>query len=133
MLLLWLACAAPGAEHRTLWVGWRRLPVEVSDTPRERQVGLKQREALDGGMLLVFPEPQVVSLWSVQTPLPLSAAFIDEGGTIRSIAALAPDSAEAVSSQAAALYALEVPRGWFEQHGISAGTRVRNLPPAAQR
>lgn len=133
ILTLWLACAAPDAEHRTLWVGARRLRVEVSDTPRERRVGLQHRTALDGGMLLVFPAPQAVSLWSRQTPLALSAAFIDADGVIRSIAALEPDSAAEVSSGEDVLYALEVPRDWFDERGLSAGARVRNLPPPAQR
>jgi len=133
LALLWAACTQADAEHRSLRVRRARLRVEVSDTPRERQVGLQRREALDGGMLLVFPTPQTVSLWNRNTPLALDVVFIDKDGVIRGTAALEPDSSETIESSGPMLYALEVPRGWLDASGARVGDRVHNLPPAAAR
>ena len=93
--------------------------------------GLMNRDALDSnrGMLFVFPRAQQVAFWMKNTPLPLSIAYIAINGRILEIHDLEPfDEHSILSSSAAVLYALEVPRGWFSQQHVLAGDMVSGLP-----
>jgi hypothetical protein len=100
---------------------------EVARTAEEREQGLMYRETLaEGrGMLFVFPDAQVRSFWMKNTLLPLDIAYIDENLTIVDIQAMAPQSEDAHTSAGPAMFALEVPQGWFEAAGIDVGARAR--------
>src|SRR3990167_2516395 len=69
-----------------------KIEVELADTPQERERGLMYRASLkDGnGMLFIYPNSQALSFWMKNTIIPLSIAFIDEGGKIVSIQDMAP-------------------------------------------
>ncbi len=45
---------------------------------------------------------------------------------------MAPQTDDTHLSNGAALYALEMRKGWFERNGITAGARVKGLPPASR-
>ena len=109
------------------------LTVKVAADPGSRACGLSQRECLspDEGMLFVFPEPEEVVFWMRDTRIPLSIAFLDEDGRILSIHQARPaQRRERYASELPALYAIELNRGWFEQHQIAAGEVVEvQLPP----
>ena len=62
------------------------------------------------------------------TPLPLSAAFMDEQGRIVDVIDLVPLDKTIRCSQEPARYALEMNQGWFEQHQIELGEQVRGIP-----
>lgn len=113
----------------TLEIGTHKLHVEVARSEAARQRGLSGRDALpDGhGMLFVFTGHGYRSMWMKDTLIPLSVAFIDDDGIIINIAQMEPESEDAHYSLRPARYALEVPRGWFERHGIEAGSRVEGL------
>jgi uncharacterized membrane protein (UPF0127 family) len=64
-------------------------------------------------------------MWMRNTLLPLSVAFLDEYGDVINIAEMAPRSDTQYCPSAPARYALEMNAGWFQQHGIGAGMRVR--------
>lgn len=135
MLLPLLACAHGGAATTTLRVGTTELAVEIADTPEERAQGLMYRDHLadDRGMLFVYPDAQERRFWMKNTRIPLSIAFLDPAGTILSIADMKPLDTNTTPSGAPAMYALEVNKGWFAAHGVTVGTLVTGLPPAAAK
>lgn len=106
--------------------------VEVAATPRQRQRGLMYRELLgrDEGMLMIFPEPQEVSLWMLNTRLPLDVGFFDRHGVLRSVMSMQPDGGEQLyHSPPGTLYALEMNRGWFDHYALLPGSQLK-LPYA---
>lgn len=62
-----------------------------------------------------------------ETLLPLSIAFIAEDGRILNIEEMPPGSPVRYGSRGAALYALEMNKGWFMRHGIKPGDQVQKL------
>ena len=101
--------------------------VEIADTDDERQTGLMGRTALaaDAGMLFVFGQEQPLSFWMKNTLIPLSIAYIDDRGTIVDIQDMEPLDETSHPSAAPARYALEVNQGFFEEHGIRVGDRLK--------
>jgi uncharacterized membrane protein (UPF0127 family) len=130
--LLVVASTVQAAEPLLLRLGEHEVRAEYAQTPPERERGLMGRSELaaDSGMLFRFDEVRRHCLWMKNTPLPLSAAFLDEDGVIVDVIDLEPLSTEIRCSQAPARYALEVNQGWFEAQGIRAGDRVTGLPGA---
>lgn len=114
-------------------VGPHAVSAEVASTPAQRTRGLMYRFSLpaDHGMLFVFPEPQPLAFWMRNTYIPLSIAYIDATGRILNIEDMAPRDESTHPSHGAALYALEMRKGWFAERGVGPGTRVTGLPPAA--
>ena len=134
-LVLWLWACAPktGAlPSAQITVGGRTLDVEVADSPEERALGLMYRKELaaDAGMLFVYPSEQPLSFWMENTQIPLSIAFIAADGRIVNIEDMTPFDRTGVPSEGPAQYALEMNRGWYDQHGVKAGDRVGGLPIA---
>ena len=135
-MILWaLVSVAVAGEPLQLTLGGTSVHAEVSDTPKERAVGLMGRVSLlpDSGMLFVYPDEQSRSFWMKNTPLPLSIAFIDTAGRIVHIADMKPLTEEPVSSVHPAMYALEMNQGWFTEHGVMIGQTVAGLPKASVR
>lgn len=124
--------AIAGSELPVEWlvVGNHRVSAEIAATREERSRGLMFRESLpeDHGMLFVFSEEKVLGFWMRNTPLPLSIAYADAGGTIVRIADLEPHDERPVSSVRPARYALEMRRGWFAEHGVLPGDRIAGIP-----
>jgi uncharacterized membrane protein (UPF0127 family) len=77
------------------------------------------------GMLFVFPDSQIRSFWMKDTFIPLDIAYMDAEFKIVDIKAMEPESTESLPSALPAMFALEVPRGWFEEKGISVGAQAR--------
>jgi hypothetical protein len=111
------------------WVifGSDTILVELARTPEEREQGLMYRETLEKGrgMLFVFPDSQVRSFWMRNTLIPLDIAYIDENLTIIDIQAMEPQTEDPHPSARPAMFALEVPLGWFQEMGIRAGSRAK--------
>lgn len=126
------ADAPPGPIAERAWVtfGNDSIHAEVARTEAQRERGLMLRETLpDGtGMLFVFPEAAVQGVWMKDTDLALDAAFIDESRTVLGIVPLEPRDETVKYSDAPILYVLEVPRGWFAEHGVTPGDRVTIEP-----
>jgi len=104
-----------------------RVEVEVAATPESRTRGLMWRKELaDGqGMLFVFAEEEVQSFWMRNTLIPLDMLFIDSEGRIVGIVERAqPRTLTARTVGVPGRYVLEVPGGWCESKGISAGDTV---------
>lgn len=127
------AQAQPPLPMINLKVGGVVVEAEVADDRMERSIGLMHRTVLrpGSGMLFVYPRARRLSFWMRNTPLPLSIAFIDASGTVVRIADMRPLDERHVPSDWPALYALEVPQGWFGSVGVSIGDHVAGLPGAA--
>lgn len=113
-----------------LSAGVYRINTQVASQPLEQQIGLMWRETMpeNEGMLFVFERAGKQCFWMKNTLLPLSAAFIDEDGTIVNIADMTPLSTDSHCSDKPVRFVLEVHQGWFEKRGITEGKRVRGEP-----
>ena len=103
------------------------LTVELASTENERAQGLMNRQELPegSGMLFVFPKAEKLSFWMKNTKIPLSVGFFDEKKRLINIEDMVPFTGlkpPIYKSQKNALYALEVPLGWFEHHHICLNT-----------
>jgi len=112
----------------------QKITVEVAASQSTREHGLMNRFSLrrDEGMLFVFTQPQIIAMWMRNTYVPLSVAFIDSKGTILNIADMEPQTEVTHESAGAALYALEMRKGWFREHSIGAGAKIEGLDKAGR-
>jgi uncharacterized membrane protein (UPF0127 family) len=133
-LAMILATAPLAAELPTVELAIKRHRViaEVAATDAARTTGLMNRFSLqpDHGMLFVFKQPQPQAFWMKDTYVPLSIAFIGSDGKILNIEDMAPLTESTHPSRGAALYALEMKKGWFVERGIGAGDGVAGLEKA---
>ena len=109
----------------TIKVGSHPVAAEVADTVPTRAIGLMYRFSLpaDRGMLFVFARSEPQGFWMRNTYIPLSIAFIDAGGRILNVEDMAPRVESIYPSRGAALYALEMRKGWFAERNLGQGTR----------
>ena len=143
-ILAWLFCGllspsalfaqqAPQPALRTtqLTAGIHVITAEVASTPQSRMIGLMMRERLapNHGMVFVFEDKSQHCFWMRNTLIPLSIAFIDDDGTVVSVADMAPKSEASTCPQRPVRYALEMNQGWFTKRGVTAGKKISGLPP----
>ena len=100
----------------------------IIQTSSGTNIPVKAEIAKGTGMIFVFEYDQILSFWMKNTPTPLSLAYIDSTGKIRSIFDMKPFSLEPVKSTSSARYALEVPQGWFKANGIKNGDKIDLSP-----
>jgi hypothetical protein len=102
----------------------------VARRQEERALGLMECRNLapDEGMLFVCDAPDIQSFWMKDTPLPLSAAFIDDSGVIMAVVDMQPYVLEGHSCPHPVRFVLEVRQGWFAERGIGVGARVSGPP-----
>lgn len=114
----------------TLNIGIHLIQAEVALRDEERAQGLMFREQLgqNEGMVFRFPESRPVCMWMKNTLVPLSVAFIDDGGTIINIEDMQPQTQDAHCAKKPARYALEMNQGWFRQKNVKPGTKIGGLP-----
>jgi len=125
--------ATPAPTRGTAWVvfgteeGADTVFAEVARTPDERAQGLMYREELaeNAGMLFVFQDLEERAFWMQNTFIPLDIAYMDPSFRIIDIKPMEPEDEAFVESSGPAQYALEVNRGWFEEHGITVGDTPR--------
>ena len=99
---------------------------EIAAKQEERNYGFMNRKHIPAGtgMLFVFEEEQQRSVWMKNTPHPPSIAYIDKNGKIRDIFDMEPYSLSPILSTRSVMYALEVPKGWYDANGIKVGDHV---------
>ena len=129
-------CAAAGAIAQngrfgstTLTAGMHLVKAEIAATDAQRAQGLMFRETMpaNAGMVFVFDQVARQSMWMKNTLLPLSVAFIDEGGRIVNIEDMQPQSLDNHCSSKPVKYALEMNLGWFKQRHIKPGMPIGGL------
>lgn len=119
-------------------LGEEILKVELANTHESRAKGLMGRKELPEGegMLFIYEKAERVVFWMKNTLIPLSVAFFNEEKELIHTLDMDPpvEGLPLIKyrSTAAALYALEVPQGWFEKQGITQGTKFSFLDPSNQ-
>ncbi len=101
--------------------------IEVAKTPEQQTVGLMFRKAVppDGGMLFDWGEPRESQMWMRNTLVPLDMVFINQDGTIRSIAEdTVPESLAIIDSRGPVRATLELAGGITERLDIRVGDKV---------
>ena len=103
------------------------LDVEIADTEPKRSQGLMFRRdiAPNKGMLFLFDQDEVITMWMKNTYIPLDMVFIDKDWRIANIATNAePLSTEIISSGEPASRVLEIGGGQAAKLGLKTGDRV---------
>ena len=118
---------------RTIHVGSRAIEAEIADTPDARERGLMFRTKLQDnhGMLFVFDREFPLSFWMKNTLIPLSIGFFDDGKRLIDVQEMSPAATGDLAppsyrSAKPAMYALEMPKGWFKSKGVKLGARLRD-------
>lgn len=130
LALLLTSCAAakiPAFPLAKLQLEHLSIQVQLAATPELRAQGLMFQQHAEPGMLLLYTEPQHISLWMRNTSMPLDVAFIDANWQIHHIRQLEPFDETVVPSEIAVIAALEMPRGWFAANELAAGAQLRLL------
>ena len=134
-MLLAAAVARAQLPEIGLTINGHRLTAEVAHMDATRTQGLMHRRMLpeSRGMLFVFRDIALHSMWMMNTHIPLSVAFLDTNGVIINIADMEPHTRDTHAAAKPVLYALEVNQGWFKKRGIKPGAKVEGIeraPPA---
>jgi hypothetical protein len=110
--------------------GMHVLQVQVAQTPDQHATGLMFRTTMgtNEGMLFIFDQPREQCFWMKNTLLPLSVAFIDDGGTVVNIDDMKPQTLESHCSTKPVRFVLEMNVGWFARRGIKPGSRFLGEP-----
>ena len=111
-----------------LYLGTAELTAELCLDDVSRMTGMMYRTNFPPthGMLFAFPQPAQLSFWMKNTPLHLSAAYINPEGVIEDIVDLQPFNTNSVfSSGNRVQFVLEVTNGWFKAFGVNTGAVVR--------
>lgn len=109
--------------------GPHRFNIEVAVTPAQMQQGLMFRTSLppDAGMLFVYPQPTVATMWMRNTLIPLDMLFVDAQGRIVNIHERAvPQSLDVISAAAPVRAVIELNGGTAARLGIEPGDRVQH-------
>ena len=133
-ILLTLLSSSASAEIPLihLKVSGYTLSAEVAYKKESRIKGLAYRNFIkkNSGMLFIFPEASIHSMWMVNTYIPLSVAFLDKKGMILNIIDMSPHTRTRNSAASKAKYALEMNLGWFSSRSIKAGEKITGLEKA---
>jgi uncharacterized membrane protein (UPF0127 family) len=134
LVLLCLSFSASGAPAvAELRIGAHVIKAEVANTAASRAQGLMHRHAIceDCGMLFVFPGPGQHRFWMKATAIPLSIAFLSDGGRILGMADMEPGSEETHAGPEGTRYALEMRAGWFARNQVGIGATVHDIKTMA--
>ena len=121
--------AGPAGPDRGLaWVilGDDTVRAEVARTADERSQGLKDRDFLapGTGMIFVFNDEEVRSFWMQDTFIALDIAYMDSDARIIDVQQMEPQTTRLHTSAGPAMFALEVPQGWFAEMDIEVGVQA---------
>lgn len=111
------------------------LDVEIADTDATRTRGLMFREQLpyNQGMLFVFDDEQVRSMWMLNMQFPLDLIWFDKAGNVVHIEKNVQPCKSALETAACtfqnaagekAQYVLEVTAGFIEKFGITENSKL---------
>lgn len=135
-----LYCALPqtaGAQGQpqtlpvvSLTAGVHLIQAMVAQTPDERSIGLMFRKEMgtNEGMLFIFEQAATQCFWMQSTPLPLSAAFLRDDGSIVNIEDMKPQTTDSHCSKEPVRFVLEMHQGWFAKRGLKSGSKITGKP-----
>lgn len=133
LALMWLsfnAVSQTGPQlnlaRTQLQAGMHRLDVQLAQTPEQRQIGLMWRKDMPQheGMLFVFEQATTQCFWMRNTLIPLTAAFVEDDGTIVNLADMQPQKDDSHCSSKPVRFVLEMNQGWFVKRQIKAGYKL---------
>lgn len=105
-----------------------RVGVLVADSGTRRTRGLMYWSGLPprAGMLFVWEDrqPRSLGFWNRNVPMDLHVAWLDEDGTVLGFSTLIAFDEQIKRPPGEYYHVLEMPRGRFEELGISVGDRV---------
>ena len=109
-----------------LSAGMHQIDSQVAATPEQRSIGLMWRKEMPQheGMLFVFEQPSKQCFWMKNTLLPLTAAFVDDDGTIVNLVDMKPQTLDSHCSDKPVRFVLEMNQGWFAKKNIKAGYKL---------
>lgn len=111
-----------------LEVGGTRVQTRLADTQQKRYVGLSNTEKLGEteGMLFEYPEEKRHRLVMRDMDFPLDVIHVGADGRVTKWGSMTEvgEAVEGVSK-----YAIELPHGFCEDHGVAKGDPVRLLDP----
>jgi uncharacterized protein len=133
-VLLLAACAGgaptpadcPAVPSTVRFGGGATLHVWIADDDASRANGLMGVDDLpaDEGMAFVWDEPTTGTFWMKDTLIPLSIAFVDDGGSVITVREMVPCTTETCPTYAARgpyTMAVEANAGWFAEHAVDIG------------
>jgi uncharacterized membrane protein (UPF0127 family) len=115
-----------GLARAQLTAGMHRLDVQLALTPEQRQIGLMWRKDMPQheGMLFVFEQATIQCFWMRNTLITLTAAFVEDDGTIVNLADMQPQSDDSHCSSKPVRFVLEMNQGWFAKRQIKPGFKL---------
>lgn len=131
-ILIFLFAVSTLFADEQIQIGDEVLTVEVARTTAAKAKGLMGRKELPEGrgMLFVFGRPRRLVFWMKNTNIPLSIAFFNGDRQLINKLDMEPAYAPPYRlywSSGPAVYALEVPKGWYEKHRIGKGAKFSFL------
>ncbi|ASM77664.1 hypothetical protein VITFI_CDS1886 [Vitreoscilla filiformis] len=113
----------------SLSAGMHNIAAQVAHTPEQRQKGLMFRKEMASheGMLFVFEQAGVQCFWMRNTPLPLTAAFLADDGTIVNLEDMAPQTETSHCSKRPVRLVLEMNQGWFAKRNLRPGMKLQGV------
>jgi uncharacterized protein len=117
-------------QRTRLAAGMHQIDAQLALTPGQRQTGLMWRKEMPQheGMLFVFDQPSQQCFWMMNTLLPLTAAFVDDDGTIVNLVDMKPQTTDSHCSAKPVRFVLEMNQGWFAKKNIKAGYKLTGKP-----
>lgn len=106
------------------------LNVDIADTVAKARRGLMFRPSIpdDYGMMFIYPDDQVWSMWMKNTFIPLEMIFFDRAGIITQIEQAKPLDLTSIQSNQPVAGVLEVNAGVSHKKGILVGDIITPLP-----
>lgn len=107
--------------------GCTAIDVYIARSREQRAQGLMRVSGMDSheGMLFIYSEKQVISMWMKNTLIPLDMLFANEQGVIVHLHRDAvPHDTSIISSAKAAALVLELNAGSIDAFGIAVGDRI---------
>lgn len=135
--MAWAQAEAPKFRKTRIRIGKAIVTVEVAETEIQQEYGLMFRDQLAEGTGMIFPYPEARNLtfWMKNTRIPLSLGFFDADQKLVGVKEMVPDppgtpdaERERYESGQPVMFAVEMPKKWFERKRIKLGDRMEFLP-----
>ena len=113
-------------QRITLTAGIHQIETQVAISEDQHATGLMFRDEMPAneGMLFIFEKPEKKCFWMRNTRIPLTAAFVEDDGTIVNLEDMKPLSLESHCSSKPVRYVLEMNLGWFAKKGVKPGSKL---------
>jgi len=124
-----MLCGCAEKHFKTVYVTTRCIQAEIVDSDLKRQQGLMFRKKLadNKGMLFIFEQEGMYSIWMKNMNFPLDIIWIDAQKRIVDIregALPCKESCESLFPKGEARYVLEVNSGFTRKHKIKIGDMI---------